>query len=140
MKPFICTKGKAIHNKKKIFESGKYYIISGDSCFLTKKQVESCISVIRLYLKRFKKKRNVLNLIQFNVPVTRKTKGARMGSGKGKIKEYIAKINLNSILFILQKVKQWRALSIFKYMRYRLPMKIYLKYHLPKTKEKKKFK
>ena len=29
-----------------------------------------------------------------------------MGSGKGKIKEYISKINMNGVLFIFQNVKE----------------------------------
>jgi len=127
MKPFINRKFKYITINENKFELDKYYIIAGSTCFLTKKQVDACIRVIQHYLKRYKKKRNVVNLIQYNVAISKKTKGARMGSGKGKIKEYVAKIDMNSILFIFQNIKNWRALKVYKYMQYKLPIKIYLK-------------
>ena len=47
-----------------------------------------------------------------------------MGSGKGKIKEYISKIKMNGVLFIFQNVKEWRVHKIYKQMQSRLPMKI----------------
>lgn len=135
MKPFINKHFKYIAYPTNFFEKDKYYIIAGDSFFMTKKQMEACISVIRYYLKRFKKKRNVLNFIQFNVALTQKPKGARMGSGKGKIKEYVAKIDSNSILFIFQKVKRWRALKIYTYMKTKLPIRLHIK-HIRSKKKK----
>jgi len=126
MKPFL-TKRINISNHNVLTEN-KYYIISSQPCFLTKKQVESCISIVRYYLKRYKKKKNFVNLIQFNVPITKKNKGSRMGSGKGKIKEYVSRINMNSILFVFKNVKEWRMHKIYKQMQYRLPIKIYLHY------------
>jgi len=51
-----------------------------------------------------------------------------MGSGKGKIKEYVSRINMNSILFVFKNVKEWRMHKIYKQMQYRLPIKIYLHY------------
>lgn len=126
MKPFLNQKINI--SNKNVFLAKKYYILSSESCFLTKKQIESCISVVRYYLKRYKKKKNFINLVQFNIPITKKNKGSRMGSGKGKIKEYISKVNMNSILFVFQNVKEWRIYKIFKQMQYRLPMKIYLKF------------
>ena len=126
MKPFLNKKINI--NNKNIFLPKKYYIISSQSCFLTKKQIDSCISVVRYYLKRYKKKKNFINLVQFNIPITKKNKGSRMGSGKGKIKEYISKVNMNSILFVFQNVKEWRMYKIYKQIQYRLPIKIYLKF------------
>ena len=106
MKPFLNTKIN-ISNNNILNSSNKkqYFIVSSKSCFLTKKQIDSCISVVRYYLKRYKKKKNFINLVQYNIPITKKNKGSRMGSGKGKIKEYISKIKMNGILFIFQNVK-----------------------------------
>lgn len=105
----------------------KYYIISSESYLLTKKQIDSCISVVRYYSKRYKKKKNFVNLVQFNVPITKKNKGSRMGSGKGKIKECISNIHMNSVLFVFKNVKEWRMYKIYRQMQYRLPVKIMLK-------------
>jgi len=124
MKPFLNQKLNISNNN--VYLSKKYYIVSSKSCFLTLKQIESCISIVRYYLKRYKKKKNFINLVQFNIPITKKNKGSRMGSGKGKIKEYISKINMNGVLFIFQNVKEWRVHKIYKQMQSRLPMKIYL--------------
>lgn len=104
MKPFINNKINISNNIR--IDQNKFYIISGDTCFLTRKQVESCISIVRFFLKRYKKKKNFINLVQFNVPITKKNKGSRMGSGKGKIKEYVSRVKMNSILFVFQNVKE----------------------------------
>lgn len=68
-----------------------------------------------------------INLIQYNIPVTKKNKFSRMGSGKGKIRKYISKINMNGIMFIFKNVKKSIMLKIYKYIQFKLPMKIYLK-------------
>lgn len=126
MKPFINKKINISNNN--LLSINKYYIISSQACFLTKKQIDSCISIVRFYLKRYKKKKNFVNLVQYNTPITKKNKGSRMGSGKGKIKEYVSRVNMNSILFVFQNVKEWRMYKIFKQMQHRLPIKIYLKF------------
>jgi ribosomal protein L16/L10AE len=56
-----------------------------------------------------------------------------MGSGKGKIKEYISKVNMNGIIFIFRKVKLWIMYKIFKGLQSRLPMKIQLKTYSDKN-------
>lgn len=40
-----------------------YYILSSKACFLTKKQIDSCINVIRFYIRKFKKKKKKCLLI-----------------------------------------------------------------------------
>ena len=47
-----------------------------------------------------------------------------MGSGKGKIKEYLSKVRMNEILFIFQNVKERRVYKIYKQLQARLPVKI----------------
>ena len=56
MKPFLNKKIN-ISNESLTKSTKKYFIVSSTSCFLTKKQIESCISVVRYYLKRYKKKK-----------------------------------------------------------------------------------
>ena len=126
MKPFINRKVNI--SNKNIFLDGYFYIVSNASCFLTRKQIEACLNVVRFYIKRYKKNKLFLNCVRFNIPITKKSKGSRMGSGKGKIKEYISKVNMNSVLFIFKKIKFWKMCQIFKGIQSRLPMKVFLKY------------
>lgn len=131
MKDFLNRKVNI--SNKNVFSKGSYYIISSKSCFLTKKQVESCVGLVSFYIKRYKKNKQFLSCVQYKIPVTQKSKGSRMGSGKGKIKEYLAKVNMNGIIFIFKKVKLWRMYKIFKGLQSRLPMKIQLKTYSEKT-------
>lgn len=106
-----------------------HYVIAKSPSLLTKKQIDSCISVIRFYIrkKKKKKKKSFINLIQYNIPITRKNKNSRMGAGKGKIKKFVAKISMNGILFIFKNIKKDTMLKIYKYIQYRLPIKVSLK-------------
>jgi ribosomal protein L16/L10AE len=103
MKDFLNTKVNI--SNKNVYTQGSFFVLSSKSCFLTKKQVEACIGVVSFYIKRYKKNKQFLSNIQYQIPVTKKSKGSRMGSGKGKIKEYISKVNMNGIIFIFRKVK-----------------------------------
>ena len=58
MKPFLNRKINI--SNKNTYLIKKYYIVSNQPCFLTKKQIDSCISVVSYYLKRFKKKKKIL--------------------------------------------------------------------------------
>jgi len=50
-----------------------------------------------------------------------------MGSGKGKIRKFISKISMNGILFIFKNINKPVMLKIYKYIQFKLPMKVYLK-------------
>jgi len=56
-----------------------------------------------------------------------------MGSGKGKIKKFVTKISMNGILFIFKNIKKDVMLKIYKYIQYRLPIKVSLKTSTLKT-------
>jgi len=108
--------------------SNQFYILSSTSCLLSKKQIDSCLNTIRFFIKRHKKQKKFENLLQFNIPVTKKNRASRMGSGKGKIKKYLAKVYMNGIIFVFKNISKFIMLKIYKYIQYKLPMKIYLKY------------
>lgn len=111
-----------------------YYIIAGKTCFLTKKMVDSCVRIIRFYIKRAtaKKNKKFINCIQFNIPLTKKSKKSRMGSGKGKVRKIISKVHMNSLMFIFRNVKYFIMFKVFKYLKENLPIKIYLKNNITK--------
>jgi len=129
MKKTFLNRKVNISNSNTYLENS-YYIISSKACFITKKQVDSCISIIRHYIKKLnkKKQKKFISLIQYNVPITRKNKFSRMGSGKGKVVKLISKVNMNGIMFIFRNIKTSTMLKVFKYIQFKLPMKIYLKY------------
>lgn len=86
------------------------------------------LNTIRFFIKRQKKQKKFISLLQFNIPVTKKNRASRMGSGKGKIKKFLAKVYMNGILFIFKNISKFLMLKIYKYIQYKLPMKIFLKY------------
>lgn len=126
---------KSINIKNRSYDlENCYYIIAGKTCFLTKKMVDSCIRIVRFYIKRAtaKKKKKFINCIQFNIPLTKKSKKSRMGSGKGKVRKIISKVHMNSLMFIFRNVKYFIMFKVFKYLKEHLPIKIYLKKNLTK--------
>ena len=116
-----------ISNKNQ-YEDNSFYILSSQSCFISKKQLDSCLNTIRFFIKRQKKQKKFISLLQFNIPVTKKNRASRMGSGKGKIKKFLAKVYMNGILFIFKNISKFLMLKIYKYIQYKLLMKIFLKY------------
>lgn len=56
-------------------------------------------------------------------PVTQKAQGVKMGSGKGDIKEYVAKIQNGRILFELKGVTEEMAREAFRKAAHKIPMK-----------------
>ena len=119
-------KKKFVNNSLNI-KNKNYYFLSGKTYFLSKRQIEYCINTIRFFIRKFKKEKKFINMLEFNIPITKKAKFSRMGSGKGIIKKYVSKVKLNSIIFIFRNLDKNIILKIFKYVNYKLPMKIYLK-------------
>ena len=116
---------KKIKLQKSNFNPDFYYIISSSSSYITKKQLESCLRIISYYIR--KSRRYFYTCLNFTIPITKKPKFSRMGSGKGRIRKMVARIHMNSILFIFKKTvnytKLWKA---FKAIQHRLPVKIHL--------------
>lgn len=56
-------------------------------------------------------------------PVTQKAQGVKMGSGKGDIKEYVAKIRAGRILFEMNGVTEEMAREAFRKAAHKIPMK-----------------
>ncbi len=56
-------------------------------------------------------------------PVTQKAQGVKMGSGKGDIKEYVAKVRAGVILFEMNGVTEEMAREAFRKAGHKIPMK-----------------
>lgn len=128
IKKSFLNKSVNIKNRT-FFLDNCYYVIASKTCFLTKKTIDSCIRIIRFYIKRATSKKNkkFINFIQFNIPITKKSKKSRMGAGKGKVRKIISKIHMNSLMFLFKDVKFFTMFQVFKYLKHHLPIKIYLK-------------
>lgn len=103
----------------------KYYIVSSGTYFITKKQLECCLKSVNIIIK--KSRRHIINKLNFNVPITKKPRFSRMGSGKGRIRQYVSKIHMNSVIFIFNNIIYSKMFKIFKELQSHLPIKIYLK-------------
>ncbi len=94
----------------KSLESGK----------LTSRQIESARKVITRYMKRAGK----LWIKEFpHTPVTQKPAEVRMGSGKGSVEFYIAKIKPGRIIFELDGISEQVAVGALEKASAKLPFK-----------------
>ncbi len=75
---------------------GSYGIKAIEPCKLNSKQIESARKVITRYMKRSGK---MWIMVFPHTPVTKKPAEVRMGSGKGGVEYYIAKIKPGRIIF-----------------------------------------
>ncbi len=87
---------------------------------LNSKQIESARKVITRYMKRSGK----LWIMVFpSIPVTAKPAEVRMGSGKGNVEGYIARIKPGRIIFEVDGVDQLSAEAALKKAASKLPFK-----------------
>jgi large subunit ribosomal protein L16 len=87
---------------------------------LNSKQIESARKVITRYMKRSGK----LWIMVFpHTPVTKKPAEVRMGSGKGNVEYYIAKIKPGRIIFEIDGIDPLSAQEALKKASSKLPFK-----------------
>jgi large subunit ribosomal protein L16 len=87
---------------------------------LTSKQIESSRKVITRYMKRAGK----LWIMVFpHTPVTQKPAEVRMGSGKGNVEYYIAKIKPGRIIFEIDGIESVAAIISLQKAAAKLPFK-----------------
>jgi len=89
LKREIITKGtELIH--------GQFGLKSLESRFLTDRQIESCINVLK---KKIGKKGRFWLRIFPHKPKTKKPPETRMGGGKGEVENYVALVRPGTVLF-----------------------------------------
>nr|QJH88436.1 ribosomal protein L16 [Pterocladiophila hemisphaerica] len=111
-------KGKALKNNSILF--GDYGLKSLESKWITSKQIES---VKRTVTKALKKTGSLFIRIQANKPVTKKASETRMGSGKGNINSWVAKIKREQIILEIKGISFVSAKNIMKLASYKLSVK-----------------
>jgi large subunit ribosomal protein L16 len=90
---------------------GHYGYIVLQNHILNKKNLEAGRIVIR---REIDKKLRLLVRPRFDIPITKKALGVRMGKGKGPIKEYISFLKKDSCLYEIDYIPLIKALKILK--------------------------
>lgn len=99
---------------------GAFGLKSLESGKLNSRQIESARKVITRYMKRAGK----LWIVVFpHTPVTKKPAEVRMGSGKGNVEYYAAKIKPGRIIFELDGISDDVALAALEKAAAKLPFK-----------------
>lgn len=101
-----------------------FYISSFSSIIMSSSQFESCRKVITRIIRRQKPKASFLPLVKFTLPLTSKSKNARMGKGKGGIDEFVSRIDVFGSLFLLRGVSIICAAKISKQVQKKLNAKV----------------
>lgn len=112
------NRGLAQNGNKVSF--GEFGLKSIERGALTARQIEAARRVITRYVKRGGK---MWIRIFPDVPVTRKPLEVRMGSGKGNVEWWVAKIQPGKMLYELEGVTETEAREAFKLAAAKLPVK-----------------
>jgi len=91
---------------------------------MSSSQFESCRKVITRIIRRQKPKASFLPLVKFTLPLTSKSKNARMGKGKGGIDGFVSRIDVFGSLFLLRGVSIICAAKISKQVQKKLNAKV----------------
>ncbi len=111
-------RGKASSGNKINF--GEYAIQALEPTWLTSRQIEATRRTITRYTKRGGK----LWITVFpDKPITARAAESRMGSGKGALDYWVAKIKPGTILFELSGVNEGIAKEAMRIASYKLPIK-----------------
>lgn len=110
-------KGRATRGTQLAF--GDYGLQATGRGFLSSRQIEAARKVIAQTTKRVGK--SWIRVFPDH-PVTRKAVGVKMGSGKGDIHEYVARIKPDRILFELKGVPEHIAREAFRKADHKIPM------------------
>lgn len=99
---------------------GEFGIKSLEAAWLTSRQIEAARKTISHATKRMGK---MWIRVFPDKPITKKAAGAKMGSGKGDIEEYVAAIKPGRIIFELSGVSHEIAVEAFRKASHKLPFK-----------------
>lgn len=99
---------------------GSFGLKSLEPCKLNSKQIESARKVLSRYMKRTGK---MWIMVFPHTPVTKKPAEVRMGSGKGNVEYYIAKIKPGRVIFEVDGVDDASAITALQKASAKLPFK-----------------
>jgi len=99
---------------------GSHGLKALESAKLNSKQIESARKVLSRYMKRAGK---MWIMVFPHTPVTKKPAEVRMGSGKGNVEYYIAKIKPGRVIFEIDGIKDEDAVLALSKAAAKLPFK-----------------
>ncbi|MBX6421719.1 MAG: 50S ribosomal protein L16 [Sinobacteraceae bacterium] len=99
---------------------GEWGLKSTETGRVTARQIEAARRVITRYVKRGGK---LWIRIFPDVPVTKKPLEVRMGSGKGNVEYWVAKVQPGKMLYEMEGVSESEAREAFKLAAAKLPVK-----------------
>lgn len=112
------NRGLAFNGNKVSF--GEYGLKATEHGRVTARQIESARRVITRYVKRGGK---LWIRIFPDVPVTRKPLEVRMGSGKGNVEYWVAKVQPGKVLYEMEGVSEAEAREAFRLAAAKLSVK-----------------
>ncbi|MSR89458.1 50S ribosomal protein L16 [Patescibacteria group bacterium] len=99
---------------------GSYGLKALENERITSRQIESARRAMTRYVKRGGK---IWIRIFPHTPITKKPAEVRMGSGKGALDHYVAKVQAGTILFEMDGVTEDTAKEAMRLAAYKLPIK-----------------
>jgi len=104
--------------------SYSHAIVSYGFKHLTQNQIESCRKILSRACKSYKPRPIFESVVNYSLPITKKSLGARMGRGKGTLHNYVSKVVINSILFVFKKINPILVSIFLKRIEFKLPVKL----------------
>jgi ribosomal protein L16/L10AE len=101
-----------------------------DAGRLTFKQLESCILILKRFLKKMnRRKKSTLRIFCIpTIPVTKKPLSIRMGKGIGAISFWVSPIRKGGILFEITNIKFYKAMFLYNQVKQKFPFRLRLFY------------
>ncbi|MGH7157922.1 MAG: 50S ribosomal protein L16 [Candidatus Saccharimonadales bacterium] len=99
---------------------GDYALQAQDNERITARQIESARQAMTRYIKRGGK---IWIRIFPHTPVTRKPQDVKMGSGKGSLEFFVAKVRPGTVMFEMQGVTEEIAREAMRLAAHKLPVK-----------------
>lgn len=108
----LATRGNSL-------DFGEFALKSTTRGWVTSRQIEAARKTISHHTKRLGK---LWIRIFPTKPITKKAAGAKMGSGKGDIEEYVAVVKPGAVIFELSGVSELIATEAFRKAGHKLPV------------------
>jgi large subunit ribosomal protein L16 len=105
------------------FHKGFIGVIALDNFWFSYSQMEACRKTILRYSKRSGK---IYSNMLPDKPISKKTEGARMGTGKGSVSHWVMPIRKGKILFELKNIPGDVAKKALTQIGFKLPIKTIL--------------
>jgi ribosomal protein L16, bacterial/organelle len=109
--------------QKSNFHKGFIGVVALDNFWFSYSQMEACRKTILRYSKRTGK---IYSNILPDKPISKKTEGARMGTGKGSVAYWVMPIRKGRVLFELKNIPDEIAKKALTQVGFKLPVKTIL--------------